>query len=180
MATVQPPVPWQPVEGERDGLVAQLEALAVRGLVGGISRLPNGLRSALLGGGARLARRFDRRHTDAARAFLRQALGDDLDPVRCEELVRIAWAHLFEVALASERLFRNPERARFEEEFAPDVYRIRDEGRSALMLSPHLGNWEAATLGMPRAGFAPRDHCRLSAWRWPCCTDCRRSSQCLD
>ena len=151
------PVPWQPALGTRNGPRAWLEYFAYRAVLGVLSRVPRGASQALGGALARLARRFERRHTDAARRFLAQAL-PELDLARREELVLCSWRHFLEVIVSSERLRRLPRERWLEQlsfERTPDIERLQSSQRGALIVTPHLGNWEAAALMLPQMGFRP-------------------------
>ena len=152
------PVPWQPALGSRNGPLSWLEYGLARGGIGIASRLPLRIRRRVIAGVARVTTRIDRRHSDAARRFLRQALGD-LPALRRESLVRAAYANLLEILLSTGRLERTVPRERILEHFTlnlhPDVQRVVDAKRGAIVVSPHVGHWEAATVILPRIGFDP-------------------------
>jgi KDO2-lipid IV(A) lauroyltransferase len=146
-AEVDWPVESQSVEGLEDGPWLRVECLLLRAAVGVAVRLPERWLDLLLGGLARLARRMDRSHTEAARVFLRQALGE-LPPEELEARVLQAYRHVFWVLVDGERL-----RARVPRERLAERYDIRwtDEARalaasggSCIMVSAHVGAWEAA------------------------------------
>lgn len=152
------PVPWQPVWGPDDGPRRRLEALAVRGVLSAVGRLPQPLLGTTLGALARLARLVDRRHADAARAFLTQALGP-LEPAERERRVLQAYRHFLRVVVDAHRWSRivpwerTPEH--FDVAWNEDVRRIRDERRGCVFVTAHLGNWEMlVTLG-PWLGLDP-------------------------
>src|SRR5687767_11535016 len=97
------PLAPQEVAGDREGALAWIEYALYRGAVGLGSRLPDGARAALAGGLARACKALDRRRSDAARAFLRQAFGPQLDPRRREQLVLASWRHLIGLVLEDAR-----------------------------------------------------------------------------
>jgi KDO2-lipid IV(A) lauroyltransferase len=152
------PVPWQPVWGESAGLRNRVGDRAARAALAGAIRLPQGALDALLAALASLAQRVDRRRTRAAREFLRQALGE-LAPAEHERLVRCGWLQLLRVSVDTERLFLRvpPERLRerFEIESSPEARAAFTARRGCLIVSPHLGNWEAPLALLPELGLHP-------------------------
>lgn len=153
------PLPSRPVEGDRGGLVASLEYALYRVAVGLGSRLPHPLRAALAGALARTARALDRRHTDAARAFVAQALGSSLGRERREELVLAAWRHLIELTLEDARfndsVLGPGLRSRFDVELCDDAKRVLEERTGGLFVVPHVGMWEAMPVIAAEIGFRP-------------------------
>ena len=152
------PVPWQPVWGESAGLGSRLGDWAARGTLAGAIRLPQGALDALLATLAASAQLLDRARTRAAREFLGQALGE-LAPAERERLVRCAWLQLLRVSVDTERLFLRvpPERVRehFEVDTSPEAREVFARRRGCLVVSPHLGNWEAPLALLPELGFHP-------------------------
>lgn len=151
------PVPWQPVWGEADGPGSRLGTWAVRGALACATRLPEGALSVLLESLAALAKRVDRRRTRVAREFLQQALGPR--PRReIEGFTHSAWRQLLRVTIDTERLLRVPParlREHFEVRMSPEVERVMAEERGRLIVSGHLGNWEAAFALLPGLGLHP-------------------------
>src|SRR5262245_20026479 len=98
------PVPWQPVWGAEDGVGSRMSAWAARASLAGPGRLPRSALDGLLGPLAALATRFDRRRSEAAHVFLRQAFGE-LGPTELELRTRRAWLHLLRVTVDSESFF---------------------------------------------------------------------------
>jgi Kdo2-lipid IVA lauroyltransferase/acyltransferase len=151
------PVPWQPVWGEADGLGSRVGTWALRALLFLVLRLPERVLQALLSSLAALGARFGRRRSRAAREFLRQALGELTD----EELarrVRLAWRHLLCVSVDTERLTRIPRerlRERFEVRKSADAQRALEARSGCLIVSGHVGNWEAAFAVLPALGLHP-------------------------
>ncbi|NOT30870.1 MAG: lysophospholipid acyltransferase family protein, partial [Planctomycetes bacterium] len=93
----------------------------------------------------------------AAREFLRQALGE-LPARERERLVRRGWLQLLRVTVDTERLVRVPRarlRQHFEVRLSADARRVLDERRGCVLVSGHVGNWEAAFAVLPALGFHP-------------------------
>lgn len=153
------PVPRQEVIGTRGGALAWIECQFVRGLVGGLARLPRAPRGVLVGLCARLARALDRKHTRAAEAYLRQALGPELSREELARRTLQAWRHLFEITLDSELFERRirPERVRehFEVELCPEARELLARHEGCVLVSAHVGDWEVGTAVMPWLGFDP-------------------------
>ncbi len=152
------PVPRQDVHGTRGGAVAQLEYWASRAAMSGIDVLPNFLREALIGTLARLARRVDRSHSDAAREFLRTALGE-MDESQLEARVLEAWRHFLRVVIISETLDHHVDlehlRERFTLDFSPQVQELFASKRGRILVTGHIGDWEAASTVLPWIGCDP-------------------------
>lgn len=152
------PVEWQPVWGEQTGLGARLSTLALRGALTVASRAPDGAVEALVNGLAALAQRFDRRRNQSAREFLRQAYGA-LPEAELERRVRDAWRHLFRVGVDTERFFlRVPldeTPAHFDVHVSDAARAVLREERGCMLVTAHLGNWEAALSIVPWLGFHP-------------------------
>ncbi len=155
----QRPVPWAPVEGDREGLMAWVEYAAYRALVTPLVHLPDRQRRGACTLLARVARRLDPAHSAAARKLIQLAFGATLERTRREELVLSGWRHLFEVVLSTERLYQQVDpdhlERHFELDLCPDAQRLLDSGRGAVFATPHLGQWDAATAVLPRVGFDP-------------------------
>lgn len=151
-------VAWEPALGKRNGPSAWLGYGAYRFALGTLTRLPLAWQNAFARGFGRLARRIDKRHTEAGRRFLSQAL-PELSVERREQLLADSWVHLLEVSLAGYELasLRTVEelRARFELEQDPVLQRVFESPAGAVVVCPHLGNWEAALTGLPFQGFEP-------------------------
>lgn len=153
------PLPWEAVEGDRDGLGAHLEHLAARAAIGGLARLPRGLQVPIVRLLARVARRVDRRHANAARRFLDQALGPELDPERREALVLASYENLFLMTLEMDRIDAVVGLENVLEhcdvQVTPEVERVLAAGTGALILMPHLGVFELLSAVGTRIGFRP-------------------------
>lgn len=144
--------------GVRSGPLAWVEYALVRGVLGIVTRLPWSWQLAIAGGLARLARRLARRHSDAARSFLRQALGCARSETDLEERVLQAWRHFFTVTLEGAALARRIPRERMGEHFVVERCEGLDEALAhggGLLCCPHLGSWESAAVALPHLGFAP-------------------------
>lgn len=145
--------------GDRDGPRAWAEYLASRALFGLLTRLPRRAQEWLVAGLARVAKAFDRRRSDAARIFLRQALGCARIEHDLERRVLAAWRHFFRVTLDTHAFARlvPPERVleHFEIEACEDFSRALELGRGGIVACPHLGNWEAGSAVLPALGVRP-------------------------
>lgn len=151
------PVPWQPVWGEADGFGSRAATWAVRAVLAVATRLPERVLGLLLRTLAALGARCGRRRSRAAREFLRQALGELPERER-ERLVRRGWLQLLRVTVDTERLVRVPRarlRQHFEVRLSEDARRVLDERRGCVLVSGHVGNWEAAFAVLPALGFHP-------------------------
>jgi KDO2-lipid IV(A) lauroyltransferase len=136
--------------GRRGGAAAWLEAWAVRILLGGVGRLPHPLQRGLLGAVARLAMGLDRRHTDAARSFLTQALGAEAG--RDDGRVRRAYRHLFQLSVDSAAFGRRVPAGRLLEHYelhlGPGVREAFEGGGGGIVVTPHVGDWEAGSAAL--------------------------------
>jgi len=152
------PVPPQDVLGSRDGVLAHVEDFLANAALSGLARMPEAVWSPLVSGIARLARRVDRRHSDAARGFLTQALGE-LPQGELEERVLQAWRHFFTVMLETQGFDRHvpPERLleHFDVELCDAAAELVGSSQGCVFITGHLGNWEAGAALAPHIGFAP-------------------------
>ena len=152
------PVPWEPVWGPRDGKLARLECAVVRLGLRGAAALPDPLLNGLLAALGRIAPLVDRRHAKAARGFLRQALGD-MPHAELEGRVRGAFRHLLRVVIDAERLARRVPVERLLEHYdmrwSDEARKVIESGVGCILLTAHLGNWEAALAAAPWVGFDP-------------------------
>jgi KDO2-lipid IV(A) lauroyltransferase len=153
------PVPRTPCLGTRTGLMAELELLAYRGATGTLARLPRGAQRAFVEGMARLARRFEKRHTIAARAYLRQAFGATIDERELEERVLQAWRHLFGVTIANAAHPLHVPLASIREHYdvrmTDDVRTVLARPKGCVLVTCHVGNWESGAAILPWLGFDP-------------------------
>jgi len=152
------PVAWQAVEGDSDGFFSRLATLAVRAVLNGAMRLPQGVLAALLSGLARLASLVERRRVRAAHEFLRQALGE-LAPAELARRTRAAYVQLFRVTLDTERFFAEVPFARVLEHVelvvSPEARAALASGRGGLVVGAHLGNWEVGLTALVASGLHP-------------------------
>jgi KDO2-lipid IV(A) lauroyltransferase len=143
--------------GRRGGAVAWLEAWLVRGLLGGVGRLPHPLQRALLGGLARLAMRIDRRHTEAARGYLSAALG--AEAAREDARIRRSYRHLFQLSVDSAAFERRVPAAdllgHFEVHLGPGVREAFEGGGGGIVVTPHVGDWEAGSAALAQLVRGP-------------------------
>lgn len=141
---------------------------AMRGAMRSALALPSALRRALVRVVAGAARRVDRRHTEAARDFVRTAL-PELAPAEVEALVGNAWRHLLRVALVAEEVPRRILGRRvgdvYEVSMPPEIEALIAAPGGFLCVTAHAGYWEvsppgvAAIVGRPcyAVGKAPRN-----------------------
>jgi KDO2-lipid IV(A) lauroyltransferase len=143
--------------GSRAGAGAWLEFKATMFAMGVVSRLPRFVQKALISGLARLAMRLDKRHSHAARAFISQALG----PAAAKEDWRIhrAYVHLFQMSVDSHAFDRKVPADQvlehYDIECLPEVQAAFDSDRGAILVSCHVGDWEAGAAVMPYLGMSP-------------------------
>lgn len=153
------PVPWEPVEGDRNGPLQELSTASLRALLAGVSRLPWGAQQTCVRGLARLAKALDRRHSDAGRRFVEAALGPRLDAQQRERLVLDSWEHLLTHTLEMSRFDAIVPPERFFEhvatEVSDDVRRMLDARRGGLLLTAHVGAFELAPVMALRLGAQP-------------------------
>lgn len=153
------PIPWQAVRGDRGGPIAWIEARAVQALVAMVGVLPlaaqNGVASLL----ARGLRRFDRRHSDAARQFLAQAFGPAMGTSEREARVLEAWRFFLTMSMRSAqldaRIARDGLAAHFETRYAPGVRESLAARTGRIIVAPHLGDFEAGARAIPMLGIGP-------------------------
>jgi KDO2-lipid IV(A) lauroyltransferase len=152
------PVEWQSVAGAADGWWAHAEHLALEGALALALRAPCPAVDVLLGGLARLARRVDRRHGRAAREYLRQALGE-LSAPELEHRVLLAYRHFFQVVVDVRRLQHEVQPRdvldHVSVRWSDEARRVAASPHGKVLLSAHLGNWEAAIAALPWLGFDP-------------------------
>lgn len=145
--------------GTRTGLGAWVESWLVRGLMGGLSRLPRAVQRVLVSGAAHLAARLDRRHSDAARSFLRQALGCAQYEKDGERRVVQAYRHLFQVSLDAAAFERHVPQESLMEHFkvtaCEEFHEMIRTSKGGIMVTGHLGEWEAGSAIMPHVGMTP-------------------------
>jgi KDO2-lipid IV(A) lauroyltransferase len=151
-------VPWQPVWGASAGPASRAGDWAARAALAAAVRLPERALDTLLATLAACAHRSGRERSRAAHEFLRQALGE-LPRDELERLTRCAWLQLLRVSVDTERLFRRVPseriRAHFEVQTSPEAEAAFAARRGCLILSAHLGNWEAPLAVLPGLGLHP-------------------------
>lgn len=151
------PVPWQAVEGPDDGLYRRIECAVVRGALAVAARMPEFMVGWAVNGLAAIAHRVDRRHADAARAFLTQALGT-MSPDELQGRVRQAYRHFLRVVLDTERFALRvpPDRVleHFDVHWTEEARRAVESG-GCVLTTAHHGFWELATFACPSLGFRP-------------------------
>ncbi len=153
-------MPRQDASGPRGGVAAWLEYAAGRGALGMLSRLPEGARETLIEGLARLARRVDRSHSDAAREYLRTAFGPSLTGDALEARVLQAWRHFLRITIESSGFARHVDFANLGAhldgvDIHPDAEKLRAAHRGAIFVTAHIGDWEAGSAALAYLGFDP-------------------------
>ncbi len=152
------PAPRIGVYGRRNDLAARAQAVLTIEALDLLGRMPDGARALFVRGVARLARLVDRRHSAYAREFLQQALGR-LEPRELEQRVLAAWRHLAHVTIDSHAFQRRVPAATLREhyriEIGADAQRLMAGKRGAIVVTPHIGDWEAGSALLPWLGFDP-------------------------
>jgi KDO2-lipid IV(A) lauroyltransferase len=153
------PIPWQPVVGDRGGAWSFVEAQLAQAALRTLGALPISAQAAFATLAARVARRLDARHSNAAREFLAQAFGAKLTPEERERRVLDAWKFFFTMLARTSRLDREVERdgfeAHFEVNYGPGVKEAIAARRGWIVVTPHLGDFEAGAFALPRIGLSP-------------------------
>jgi len=152
------PVPWQPVWGDKRGPWRTFLSRCTEGLLALAVRLPEPLLAPFFRASAWILTSALPERARVARAFLLQAF-PGLPERELARRVRGSWEHFLRVAVDAERFFRRvPEdeiRSRFEIEWSPAAQRVHAEGRGAVIVTAHIGNWEVAPALAPWVGFDP-------------------------
>ncbi len=145
--------------GARGGLGAWLEYAFTRCLLGGISRLPYRMQHFFVSGAAHLAAKVDKRHANAARSFMHQALGCAQMEQDGERRVVQAYRHIFQLSLDAEAFERRVPQASLLEHYEFHTCEGFDELMQAstggLLLTMHVGDWEAGSAAMHHIGMSP-------------------------
>jgi KDO2-lipid IV(A) lauroyltransferase len=135
-----------------------LEFHVAHAALGGIARLPDPVREGLVRVLARMCKLFDRSHSAAARDFLRTAFpGADANQI--EQRVLDAWRHFLRITLETSifdvRVPHRRIREHFELDLAPEVIALRRSRRGCIVVTGHIGDWEAGSAILPWIGFSP-------------------------
>lgn len=142
--------------GDRNGPMAWVEYLAARAGLESATRLPRGVQMASASALARVARRVDRRHSDSARRYLRAVFGEQITAAELEDRVLQAWEHFFRITLESVAFERRVPQAaildHYEVEWCDGAREALSAGRGGVFLTPHVGDWEAASAALPHLG----------------------------
>lgn len=151
--------PHPEVLGSRNGPLAHLESWVVRAAIVALGLGPAALRRGAIGALARLGRVGFPRYSEAARRNLDQAFGAKLAPEERERIVLESWKTLLRTVLDSTSLQRRvpTESARdhFDLELGPGVATSLGERRGGVVITLHLGDWEAPRRLWPSLGFDP-------------------------
>jgi KDO2-lipid IV(A) lauroyltransferase len=152
------PIPWQPVWGTDRSIKARAEWFFFLILIGCVGRAPGWIVRPAVEVLARVAKLVDRRHSRAARVYLRQALGV-LPRRELERRVLQAFRHLFQIIADAHRFGRiyPGEKAveRFDVHWTAPARAALEARRGCLLVTGHIGNWEAAMTIAPWLGFSP-------------------------
>ena len=136
---------------------AWLESVVARSAIRLGLILPAPLREAWISILAGIGRGIDRRHSRAAREFIRCAL-PEASPERVEELVRCAWRHLPRVAMESAELGKLVGQRlgdSFEVHACEGLDEVLAAENGAMIVTAHVGVWEAFALPLAAMGFSP-------------------------
>jgi lauroyl/myristoyl acyltransferase len=105
---------------------------------------------------ARVARRVDPRHTKAAREFVDQAL-PSLPTGEREALVLQSWRYFLMLLLRNVAFDRHVPLAsrvsHYEQEFSPAAREIFDRRTPCIVITAHVGDFEAGAALFPAMGF---------------------------
>lgn len=143
--------------GSRGGAAAWAEYAVTRALLGSVSRMPYFLQRLIGNGVARLAMRFDKRHREAAKRYMSQALGEEIDAH--DPRIRAAYAYLFRISIDADAFDRRVPQDRVLEHFditsAEGVMEALSGTGGGIMVTSHIGDWEAGAATMPHIGMVP-------------------------
>ncbi len=141
----------------RRGPGAWLESMGARSAIALGLKLPGPMQNAWIKTLAGIARGADRRHSCAAREFIRTAL-PAAPPERVEELVACAWRHLPRVAIESAsmgRLVGQRLGDHFDVEACEGLDEVLAAEQGALVITAHVGIWEALGIPLSSMGLSP-------------------------
>ena len=151
------PIEHAEVRGDDRSPRAYLVYLLVRGLELALGRLPRPILERLLGGLARIATRLDRRHTQAAEAYIRAAY-PEASRAQVRSLMLGAWRHFARVGLTAPRLrelLGKPLGDFFEVHVSPEARAVIESREGCVLASAHVGNWEAIGSACQALGIVP-------------------------
>jgi KDO2-lipid IV(A) lauroyltransferase len=141
--------------GRDRGPLDYLLYLLFRALLLVLTAAPEWAVARLIDGLSLLASRVDRRHSLAARDFLRTAR-PELEGAELDAAVVEAYRHFFRVIVESQRLMARVPRERMLERFdyhlAPGTREVLERDGGVIYFGAHLGNWEALTLAVQLYG----------------------------
>ncbi|MDP6407801.1 MAG: lysophospholipid acyltransferase family protein [Planctomycetota bacterium] len=145
--------------GKRNTPAAWVEYALARAVLAVAGRLPDPVRDLLVEGFARIGQRLDGERSRIAREFQEQALG----PAPSAEVERTrvlqAWRHFFRLSLNSAAFERRVGVDTAAEHFAvtscDGLEAALAGGRGGILITPHVGDWEAACAAYPAAGLRP-------------------------
>jgi hypothetical protein len=151
------PSPRRAVLGENGGPIAWIEYVAARAFLGGVARIPRAIQSPFLSVFARLAKAVDRRRSEAARVFLRQALGAE-PPGRSSNGACSTPGSTSSVRTLDAEISISASTSGGSKHSCSSSPR-REEGprveERLILATPHLGDWESSSAAMAWIGFDP-------------------------
>ncbi|MFT7676486.1 MAG: KDO2-lipid IV(A) lauroyltransferase [Planctomycetota bacterium] len=156
-AEVDFPVERSEVLGTDNSLKARIVYVLVRGMEQTLGRLPCAVLDPFLGVLARIATRFDRRHTQAAEAYIRAAF-PDAKPAEVRSLMLGAWRHFANISLRASHLsglLGQPLGEHFEVRMSPEAREVIESDQGCVLVSAHVGNWEAIGYACQALGVVP-------------------------
>lgn len=151
------PVGRAEVRGDDRSLKAWLVYMLVRGMELTLGRMPRFFVDRILGGLARLVTRLDRRHTEAAESYIRAAFPEATEP-QVRSLVLGAWRHFAWVGLTAPRLGKLKGKRLgdyFDVRISPEARAVVEAGEGCVLVSAHVGNWEAIGSACQALGILP-------------------------
>ncbi|MBM3991006.1 MAG: lysophospholipid acyltransferase family protein [Planctomycetes bacterium] len=152
------PLPWLEVAGRRGGAWQYVQYLLYRAAVGLGSRLPRAGRRAMSWTLGSLLSVLDRERARATTEFIAQAYPNTSERER-RALLLCAWRHLIELVLEdarfNERVVGPRLAEHFEVELTPRAREAIGRGQGGLVITPHVGMWEALPAILPRLGLDP-------------------------
>ncbi len=132
--------------------------LLMKAAQGTALRLPGPLQRGLVASLAGAGRALDKRHTRAAEDYIRAALPLATDP-EVDLLVAQAWRHLLRIALVAVGVDRHVMGGRlgdhYEIKACPEALDVLERPGGAIMLSAHVGFWEACCPAIVGMGWGP-------------------------
>jgi lauroyl/myristoyl acyltransferase len=159
------PVERQIVRGDQNGIFAKVQYGAYRLSMALFARMPKFAMNGFARVFGMLGKRLDRKHANAARGYLRQALNEHaglgLSERELERRVNVAYEHLFHVAVDTGRFDRRfGAECSWEQLLERADVEVEPEARAAMergciVVSGHFGDWEMCARFASAVGFRP-------------------------